>query len=203
MRAQSCPTLCDLMDGSPLGASAHGISPGKNTGVGSISISRRSSDPGIELESLTSPALSGRFFTTCATWEAPGKWKQAFKIKTPILQCSDHLSFVGGEPEAWKGGGAGPRVGGGAGTAVRRPLQRLSAHPIPQPQPRLPPLVLAPPCFLICPWSRQVTPRHPGSVRVALKTAGVVTRPRAHQSCWFQTTIPEAEGHRYHHLHLL
>ena len=42
-------------------------------------------DPGIELESLTSPAMSGRFFTTCATWEAPGKWKQALKIKMPIL----------------------------------------------------------------------------------------------------------------------
>ena len=28
-------------------------------------------DPGIELESLTSPALVGRFFTTSATWEAP------------------------------------------------------------------------------------------------------------------------------------
>ena len=28
-------------------------------------------DPGIELESLTSPALAGGFFTTSATWEAP------------------------------------------------------------------------------------------------------------------------------------
>ena len=27
-------------------------------------------DPGIELESLTSPALAGGFFTTSATWEA-------------------------------------------------------------------------------------------------------------------------------------
>ena len=27
-------------------------------------------DPGIELESLVSPALAGRFFTTSATWEA-------------------------------------------------------------------------------------------------------------------------------------
>ena len=27
-------------------------------------------DPGIELESLMSPALAGRFFTTSATWEA-------------------------------------------------------------------------------------------------------------------------------------
>ena len=28
------------------------------------------SDPGIELVSLMSPALAGRFFTTSATWEA-------------------------------------------------------------------------------------------------------------------------------------
>ena len=34
--AQSCPTLCDPMDCSPPGSSVHGDSPGKNTGVGSI-----------------------------------------------------------------------------------------------------------------------------------------------------------------------
>ena len=32
--AQSCPTLCDLMDCSPPGSSFHGDSPGKNTGMG-------------------------------------------------------------------------------------------------------------------------------------------------------------------------
>ena len=32
--AQSCPTLCHPMDCSPPGSSAHGDSPGKNTGVG-------------------------------------------------------------------------------------------------------------------------------------------------------------------------
>ena len=32
--AQSCPTLCDTMNCSPPGSSAHGDSPGKNTGVG-------------------------------------------------------------------------------------------------------------------------------------------------------------------------
>ena len=31
---QSCLTLCDPMDYSPLGTSVHGDSPGKNTGVG-------------------------------------------------------------------------------------------------------------------------------------------------------------------------
>ena len=32
--AQSCPTLCNLMDCSPPGSSVHGDSPGKNNGVG-------------------------------------------------------------------------------------------------------------------------------------------------------------------------
>ena len=32
--AQSCPTVCDPMDCSPLGFSVHGDSPGKNIGVG-------------------------------------------------------------------------------------------------------------------------------------------------------------------------
>ena len=32
--AWSCPTLCDLMDCSLPDSSAHGDSPGKNTGVG-------------------------------------------------------------------------------------------------------------------------------------------------------------------------
>ena len=31
---QSCPTLCDPIDGSPPGSFAHGIFPGKSTGVG-------------------------------------------------------------------------------------------------------------------------------------------------------------------------
>ena len=34
-------------------------------------------DPGIEPESLMSPALAGGFFTTCATWEAQGKFSSA------------------------------------------------------------------------------------------------------------------------------
>ena len=37
-------------------------------------------DPGIEPQSLTSPALAGRFITTDATWEAPN-------IFTSMLNC--------------------------------------------------------------------------------------------------------------------
>ena len=32
-------------------------------------------DPGIEPESLTSPALAGQFFTTSSTWEAQVSYK--------------------------------------------------------------------------------------------------------------------------------
>ena len=39
--AQSCPTLCDPMDCSPPGSSVHGDFPGKNTGVGSLSLLQR------------------------------------------------------------------------------------------------------------------------------------------------------------------
>ena len=35
-----------------------------------MSSSRDLPDPGIELVSLASPALAGRFFTTSTTWEA-------------------------------------------------------------------------------------------------------------------------------------
>ena len=39
--AQSCLTLCDPMDSSPPDSSAHGDSPGKDTGVGSLSLFQR------------------------------------------------------------------------------------------------------------------------------------------------------------------
>ena len=34
LAAQPCPILCDPMNCSPPGSSAHGVFPGKNTGVG-------------------------------------------------------------------------------------------------------------------------------------------------------------------------
>ena len=50
--AQSCPTLCDPMNCSPPGASVHGDSPGKNTGVGYHALSQgifptQGSNPGL------------------------------------------------------------------------------------------------------------------------------------------------------------
>ena len=37
---QSCPTLCDPMDGSPPGSPGPWDSPGKSTGVGAIALSK-------------------------------------------------------------------------------------------------------------------------------------------------------------------
>ena len=45
-------------------------SPGKNTGMDCHALLQDLPDPGIEPTSLTSPSLSGRFFTTSATCEA-------------------------------------------------------------------------------------------------------------------------------------
>ena len=68
---QLCPNLCNPMDCRLPGSSVHGDSPGKNNWSGlPCPPPGDLSDPGIELASLTSPALAGRFFTTNATWEA-------------------------------------------------------------------------------------------------------------------------------------
>ena len=63
---QLCPALCDPMDCTPPGPSVHGYWRGiLCSPPGDLP------DPGIEPTSLTSPALTGRFFTTSTTWEAP------------------------------------------------------------------------------------------------------------------------------------
>ena len=64
---QWCPILCVAHQS---GFSAHGDSPGKNTGEGSHTLLQgiyiiQGSNP-----CLMSPALAGGFFTTSVTWEA-------------------------------------------------------------------------------------------------------------------------------------
>ena len=59
---QSCPVLCDPMNCSLSGSSVSGILQAYHSGLlcpppGDLP------DPGIELESLTSPLLAGGFFT--------------------------------------------------------------------------------------------------------------------------------------------
>ena len=67
---QSCPTLCNPLDCSPPGSSVHGILQARILEWVSMPFSRGSSDPEIEPESLTSPALVGEFFITSVTWDA-------------------------------------------------------------------------------------------------------------------------------------
>ena len=70
---QSCSTLCDPVDCSPPGSSVHGILQAGILGWVAISSSREDlPDPKIKPTSLMSPALAEGFFTTSATWAAPG-----------------------------------------------------------------------------------------------------------------------------------
>ena len=65
--AQSCPTLCDLMDCSLPGSSIH-PSPGKNIGVDCYSSPPGDLlHPGVEPLSQASPALAGGLFTSSIT----------------------------------------------------------------------------------------------------------------------------------------
>ena len=65
--AQSCLTLCNLMDCSPPGSSVHGDSLGKNTGVGCHFLLQGSSQP---RDGTQVSRFAGRFLTVSATREA-------------------------------------------------------------------------------------------------------------------------------------
>ena len=67
MQAQLCPTLGDPVDCSPPGSSLHGFFFRQAYWSGlPFPAPGDLPDPGIELMSLTSPALAGGFFTTTA-----------------------------------------------------------------------------------------------------------------------------------------
>jgi len=55
---------------SPTGSSVHGILQARILEGVAMPSSRGSPNPGIELGSLTSPTMAGRFFTSRTTWEA-------------------------------------------------------------------------------------------------------------------------------------
>ena len=87
---QSCLTLCDPGDYSPQGTSVHGDSPGKNTGVGCHALYQATfSIQGLNLGSLTSRALAGRFFTTSAT-----SLKSGSNVLEFILATNGHTSTL-------------------------------------------------------------------------------------------------------------
>ena len=67
---QSCPTLCDPIDGSPPGSHVPGFSRQEHWSGLPFPPPGDLPDSGTELLSLTSSALAGSFFTTGATWEA-------------------------------------------------------------------------------------------------------------------------------------
>ena len=68
---QSCPTLCNSMGCSLPRSSVHGVLLARILEWVAISSSRGLPDPGIEPMFLLIPALTGGFFTTSASWEAP------------------------------------------------------------------------------------------------------------------------------------
>ena len=59
--AQSCLTLCNPKDCSPLGSSVHGNPPGKNTGVGCHVLLQGFSQP---RDRTQVSCIAGRFFTS-------------------------------------------------------------------------------------------------------------------------------------------
>ena len=67
--AQSCLTLCNLMDCSPPISSAHGILQARILEWVAFPSPGDLSNPVIKPGSLASPTLAGGFFTTSATWD--------------------------------------------------------------------------------------------------------------------------------------
>ena len=70
MCAQSCPTLCDLLDWNLPGSSVYGISKQEYWSRLPFPPPGDLPDLGIKPTSLTSPALAGGFFATSATCKA-------------------------------------------------------------------------------------------------------------------------------------
>ena len=82
----SCLTLCDPMDCSPPSSSVHGILQARILEQVAFPPPGYLSDPGIKPES---PALTGGFFVTGATWEAQWAWVSAESLSRVRL-CVTH-----------------------------------------------------------------------------------------------------------------
>ena len=79
---QSCPTLCNPIDCSPPGSPVHGILQAKLLQRVAMPSSRESSRPGVK---PVSPVLTGKFFTTSATWEAPDLSNESLFLLVEIV----------------------------------------------------------------------------------------------------------------------
>ena len=77
MWLQSCPILCDPIDHSPPGSSVHGILQARMLEWLPFPPPGDLPNPGIELMSLTPPALADGFFTI---WEAPKDTQAPFLL---------------------------------------------------------------------------------------------------------------------------
>ena len=82
--ALSCLTLCDPMDYSPPDSSVHGILQARILEWVAMPPPGDLPDPEIEPVSLMSPALTGRFFTTSATWEALKSTMSLFNLTSAL-----------------------------------------------------------------------------------------------------------------------
>ena len=71
LQVQSCMPLCDPVDCSPQAPLSRGVPRQEYWSGLPFPPPGDLPDPGIELASLTPPALAGRFFTNSATWEVP------------------------------------------------------------------------------------------------------------------------------------
>ena len=91
MSLQSCLTLCDPTDCSPPGSSVHRILQARILELLLCPPPGDLPNPGVEPESLMSPALAGGFFTTSAIWEACLTMLDLLKIL--LLDC-DGCSLV-------------------------------------------------------------------------------------------------------------
>ena len=95
--AQSCPTLCDLVDRSPPGFSVHGILQARILEWLPFLPPGDLPDPGVGPESPASPALADRFFTT----ESPGKPITSYH--SDQFMTANHTSLAGYSPWDRKG----------------------------------------------------------------------------------------------------
>ena len=93
MSLQSCPALCNPLDSSPPGPSVHGILQARILEWVAMPSSGDLPNPGTEPAPLRSPALTGRFFTTSATWEVQPLLTSVFNQETePFILINQYLN---------------------------------------------------------------------------------------------------------------
>ena len=93
LAAQSCLTLCDIMDWSPLGSSVHGILQARILEWAAIPFSRGSSWPRDQTCVSSVSCLADGFFTISTTWEAHALTNISL-FPPPTILCSSSKSLT-------------------------------------------------------------------------------------------------------------